>query len=421
MKRSMHHSGMGFILVIWILLMMDPRAEANGFRNPPEGASALSLGGGKLAVVRGATTVPHNPAGMVDAEIDEIEFSASIGHLEIDFTGPGGRTGTTEEPWRVLPNFMGVFPSDDGNFAWGFAVTTPYGQSTEWKKDGPFRYAAPDFAELVTVDVAPSAAWRVNDVLSVGAGIDLVASRLTLEQFFSWSSALGVAGLPDGRAELEADGFGIGANASAQMEKAGHRLVFSVTSPVEVDYEGDFEISNVPPPTGGLVSNTSDFDTEIEFPAVLAAGYALQLTDKITLGADVEWIEFSRFDELPLDLGRNNPTGLFPPAIPQDWKDTWTFGLGGQVEMTEKLTCRVGYIWLESPIPEQTVVPTLPDSDRHIFSVGIGLQRARHRFDAGYAYSLYDDLTVDENVIPAFNGEYDIQSHLFSLSYIQTF
>jgi hypothetical protein len=41
------------------------------------------------------------------------------------------------------------------------AITTPYGQSTEWPKTSPLTYAAPDFAELITIDYAPTVATKL--------------------------------------------------------------------------------------------------------------------------------------------------------------------------------------------------------------------------------------------------------------------
>ena len=80
-----------------------------------------------------------------------------------------------------------------------------------------------------------------------------------------------------------------------------------------------------------------------------------------------------------------------------------------------------GYMFIESPIPDNTMSPTLPDADRHVFSVGLGRKSGGHSLDIAYAYSLFDDRKIDDNQDAAYNGDYDISSHLMGVSYGYTF
>jgi long-chain fatty acid transport protein len=228
-----------------------------------------------------------------------------------------------------------------------------------------------------------------------------------------------VAAAPDGKAEFCADGEGFGVNAGILWEMCErHSLAFTYRSAVSVEMEGDFKLGGIPP--GFPAAPRSDFETEIDFPAVLGLGYGFEASEKLRLGADVEWIGFSDYDVLPLDAGANTP--LLPaPAIPQDWEDSWTFGFGGDYRLSDELVLRAGYIFIESPIPDETFSPTLPDADRHVLSVGLGYEQGANRLDAAYALSLFEDRDIRGNVNPAYDGEYGIESHLMSISYAYTF
>ena len=112
---------------------------------------------------------------------------------------------------------------------------------------------------------------------------------------------------------------------------------------------------------------------------------------------------------------------LVSDTIPQNWNDTWVLALGVEYDAAENLTLRGGYTYLESPVPEETLAPTLPDTDRHLLTVGLGSRYGQHDVDLAYAYSFYDDLDVTNNLNPLYNGSYDINTHLITLTYAYRF
>jgi len=387
---------------------------ANGFRNPPETGEALSRDGGKLTSIKGAAATAVNPANLLGAKEPEVVASLTLVHAKTDFDSALG-SATTDDPWKALPNAFLAFPVEADQFALGVGLTTPFGQSTEWKKDGVLRYSAPYFAELKLVNVNPTIAYRVHDRVAVGAGVDVFSSTLEMKQFMPWSQVVGNPAAPDGEMKFDGDGSGVGWNVGVQVKLTDRQQVGLVyRSGVKVDYDGDFSVGNVPAPA--LASPKSDFSSEIEFPAIAALGYGIQVNDRLHLGADVEWIEFSRFDALPIDIGVNN--ALLPTAaIPQNWDDTWTYGVSAAYTLNESWVARAGYKFMESPIPDSTLAPTLPDADRHLLSAGLGYQSGRHHLDLAYAYSIFDDRTVSSNLDPALNGTYELASHLFVITY----
>lgn len=412
------------------LALATANARADGFRNPPDGAAALGRIGGTYAQIDDATAASRNPANLV--EIPEPEFIASVtlGYAEKKFTradevaatGAGGSFDTTAESvdnLAFLPGLYLAYPVRE-NVAGGLAVTVPFGRSTTWEEDSLFRYTAPFFSQLYGVNVNPNIAVKIGERVSVAAGVDLLWSTLDIKQVFPWSMVTGDPAARDGEAEFQGDGTGIGGNAAINFyltEK--QKLSLTYRSPIAVHYEGDATVTHVPaalpPPLAG-VTGSSDFSTDITFPAVAAVAYGIRLTDTLRVEFDVEWVQHSTFDELTVDAGNNNVL-LASTTTPGDWTDTITYGLGGDWQFSPDWKARAGWIHLDTPIPEQTQIPSIAEEDQDVLSVGLGWAKNGHRVDVAYAYGLFDGRKVDNNSNPLYNGTYDFNAHLLELSY----
>ena len=155
---------------------------------------------------------------------------------------------------------------------------------------------------------------------------------------------------------------------------------------------------------------------EITYPNIIGAGYGIVLGESVRLEANLEWLEWSSNKSLDADLGSNGKL-----SIPQDWDNTITVSVGGDWQLDENWLLRAGYAFIESPIPDATMAPILPDADRHALSLGFGYTTGKHTVDVSYTFSIYDDRepTIAEN--PAFPGSYDIDSNLVGLTYSYLF
>ena len=410
-----------FGLILFLAFALSgANVHASGFRNPPEGASSLGRAGGRIAFADDASAISANPANLADLKEKQIMVSLTAAHSETDYKGASG-SGSTREPWKLLPNAFLAWPTKHEGVVAGLGVTTPFGQSMEWEQDGPFRYTAPYFVEMRLVDFRPAVAFPLGEHFTFGVAADVMWSDLDFRQVYPWSVLAGNPAVPDGEVRLTGEGQGLGGSAALAWKiTSRQRLALTYRSPFNVDYSGDTELKGLPAVAGGPAAaglpGSSDFDTTIRFPAVWGLGYGIELTDKIRLGADVEWVEFSRYDRLDLDAGALSR--LLPAeTIRQDWKDVWTLGVGMDWKLTECTVLRAGYTFLESPIPDETLAPTLPDADRHAVSLGVGFRKARHALDLAYVWGHYDDRDVRANQNPAYVGRYENEASMLALSY----
>jgi long-chain fatty acid transport protein len=195
------------------------------------------------------------------------------------------------------------------------------------------------------------------------------------------------------------------------------RLAFTYKLPFNIDYDGNFNLSNIP--QGVPAAAASDFNTQFKYPQSAAVGYGIRVTDTIRLEADVEWMEHSCNQSLDLDVGANNPllNALSTNSIAQNWKNTWTFGLGGDWQFSQNWQLRAGYTYMPTPVPQQTLMPSAADEDQSVVSVGIGYRCSHHAVDVALAQGLFNGREVRNNQNPAYNGDYDFRSTLLGISY----
>ncbi len=411
------------LIVCWILTIGGPATKAEGLRTTPPGAFDLGRAGGRIAQVDDSSAVVHNPANLVDLSAAELQLSPGLVYIQADFQSPLGQSARTTDPWKPLPNAFFGMPLGDGQFGAGLGITTPYGLGPTWdqgssafaRPGGLWRYQAPYEAQLTTININPGVAAKFGDLLSVGVGLDVMWSDLSLKQFYPWFMLTGNMADPDGNIKAEGDGVGVGGNVGLTLQiTERQRIALTYRQPLEIDYSGDFQVNNAPAILGGGRFR-SDFKTSIRFPTIVSAGYGINLTDKIRVEADVEWLEFSRFKDLPLML--SNPLPGLPGSVNEQWKDTFTIGIGGDWQFAPGWVVRAGYQFYQSPVPDATFSPTIPDSDQNVLTVGLGYSNRHHSLEAAYGADFYATRNISNNQNPAFNGKWSFTVHLFSFAY----
>jgi long-chain fatty acid transport protein len=412
----------GLLLATAAATMTEP-VFSEGFRNPPPGAFSLARAGGRRAQIDTADAAYHNPANLVNIPGITAEVSPTFVYLKVEHQNAiTGERAETTDPFKVLPNAFATFEVLPGKVSAGLAVTTPFGLGNEWDKEGAFgsngiyRHATAWFTELMTVDVSPTIAWRPDDWFAVGGGLDIYWSQLTLKQFYPPFPGFGI---PENSVKARGDGMAVGGNLGITINVTEkQRIALTYRTPFDIKYEGDLTFGSDPMLPGA--TKESDFGSEIEFPGIFGFGYGIELTDTIRLESNVEWVEFSRFERLPLDAGSNSP--FFPTGIDQDWEDTFTLGIAGDWRFARDWTWRLGYQFYESPVPDHTFSPTIPDANQHAITTGINFAGGPHRAELSYGYIRYDDRDISNSGAAAvFNGHYEMDVHLFSLGYTYQF
>ncbi len=392
---------------------------ADGFRNPPEGAAAIGAIGGHRAFADDANATIHNSANLTDLSAPMIQINGTFGYGWNQFKG-SEFSDKTENSTYAIPGISAAVPVND-RIALGLAVYVPFGRSVNWgSTDGLATGGYPYSGEMMVADLTPNIAFRVCDSLSVGLGLDLYQGEVEQNQFVYTPVYYGpyYLGTVTTHSRLTGDGSAVGWNAAATWKLTDRqRLAATYRAPFSINYKGHNEYSVSGGEMFGVSDQTgrSDISAEIEYPATAALAYGFEFTDTLRAEFNVEWMEFSSYQNLTVK------DSVFGTIIaPQKLEDTWTFGVGAEWDFATHWTARTGFMYLQAPTPDETYSTLGPDENQGVISLGLGYETEHHAIDLGYAYGLFDGRTVSGSSGSP-DGSYDYDLHLLALSYAYKF
>ncbi|MDP3142312.1 MAG: outer membrane protein transport protein, partial [Methylotenera sp.] len=206
------------ILLSFVILTTPIAAQAAGFALIEQSASGMGnafAGGG--AVAEDASTVFFNPAGMTYIQGTEIvgaihlikpsaEFNDRGSVKAIGFPAKGGNGGDAAD-LAFVPNFYYKRDLTD-NIKFGLGVNVPFGLKTEYDPTWIGRFQAVK-SELKTININPAIAFKVNDQLSLGAGISAMWAQAELTRAVNRVTA------PESTVKVKGDDWGFGVNLGA--------------------------------------------------------------------------------------------------------------------------------------------------------------------------------------------------------------
>jgi long-chain fatty acid transport protein len=101
-------------------------------------------------------------------------------------------------------------------------------------------------------------------------------------------------------------------------------------------------------------------------PQQIQGGFAVDPVDGLTLSFDLTWKNWSRFEDpfATIDRVLGQPVANF--------RDTWVPRIGFEYEVVRGIAVRAGYFYEPSPLPAQHGATNLIDTEKHVFSLGLG-------------------------------------------------
>lgn len=376
-------------------------ASGAGFGIFEQGSKAMGMAGAYTAQADDPSAIFHNPAGL--AFQDERDFAVGftwIRSTEAEFQGaapfPGpGVTAEQETLSEFPPHAYWVEPIND-RITFGLGVNSPFGLVTEWDEDFVGRFISRK-AALRVIDLNPVIAWQSGDFgLAVGAigrfsDVELVQHVPRLNPFTQTVSDIATL-------TLESDfetGYGFNVGVLHRYNNS-FSWGLSYRSKVEVEYAGDGDLTqnltNTPldPIVAGLLpfGDPISVETAIDFPDQASLGLLFALSPNVRLETDVNWTGWSSFDVLVIDFTEDQ---LPDARRPQEFDDVFNYRAGLSWDTPSGNQWRFGYVFDESPQPEEAVSPLLPDADRNGFTVGYGWQGNSASFDVAVMYLDFDE------------------------------
>ncbi|RDE07513.1 OmpP1/FadL family transporter [Sphingomonas aracearum] len=307
------------------------------------------------------------------------------------FTSVGGNSSSSD------PINNGVLPSGAiaipfGRVAFGLAVTSPYSFTTNYDADSWARYSA-DKTKLRTVDIQPSVAVAVTDWLRVGGGANIEYTDAYLSNALPNISPVAA----DGSQVLKGDGWDVGWTAGVQLHNDWATVGISYKSDIKHTLKGDLEIAGLTGALAGQNRQLSDVKATFYTPAQIIVGGRFRATDALTLNTQFVRYTWSKFDAIRLGTPVNT-------AIPEGYRDIWSYAAGVDYAVSPKLTLRTGVQRTNTPTEDGERDARVPDSNRWNFAAGASFQATpRLGFDLAANYIDFKDESIDR-VTAAYAG-----------------
>lgn len=414
MKRPL--SGQWRVGLAGTLLVLPGLVQAAGFQIQEQGVRGLGNAfAGGAARAEDASTAISNPAGLVRIG-RQFELGGHIVMPQADFkdrdstNAIGGRpTGKADDEGgetAFVPNFFYANPVDD-RLSFGFAVSVLYGLRTEYSHDWIGRYHAVE-SELTSFNINPSLGYRINDRLSLGAGVSAQYVDATLSNALDFGTLGFLSGAPgaqpsnpafDGFTKLEGDDWGFGYNLGLLYEfDPDTRLGLAYRSKIDHTLSGDNRLT-IPDFAVTLAgpSRTRSAKADLTTPATLSLSGYHRLDPQWALMADITWTDWSQFDELRIRFEDGSPDSVQP----ERWDDTFRYSLGVSYDHSDVLTLRAGVAYDETPIPSDELrTPRIPDNSRLWLALGASYRPAPDlSLDFGYVHIFVDDPVIRDTEV----------------------
>ncbi|MEE9390812.1 MAG: outer membrane protein transport protein, partial [Candidatus Aminicenantaceae bacterium] len=158
------------------------------------------------------------------------------------------------------------------------------------------------------------------------------------------------------------------------------------------------------------------------FPHILGVGVAFNLTQSLIMSADVHYILWSTYDEFTVEV---DVPGFEDKHVEENWKNSFVFRGGLEYNLNESFALRAGFLYDQTPQPDETVDPILPDADRWAVTGGFGYKSGNFVLNVAYQFEPFKDRTSENRSIPAYQhpllgnlgkGTYKTTAHLLGIS-----
>ena len=428
-----------------VLAMSASQAFASAFALQEQSGSGLGNAfAGGAAAAQDASTVYTNPAGMAVLPGMQMVVSGTSIHPSAKFHDDGSLPATLQP--------LGTSGGDAGGAGWtgallpagyfamplsrqwsiGIGANTPFGLKTEYDSDWLGRFQAVK-SEVKTVNVNPAASYRINDMVTIGAGLNWQHIDATLDSHVNYAAAfaqgvqqgvaagqipaaaaptlIGSAAALESQADIRGSDSAWGWNIGALFEfDRATRLGIAYRSKIKYNVAGTADFNNpaalgpLPPtlaPVGALIASgvnarlaNGNVSLALEVPDSANFSFFRQLDSRWDVMGDVQFTGWSSVQELK--IVRDN--GVVLQVTPENFRDTWRVSVGANYHLSPEWMFRGGIAYDQTPVREADLTPRLPDGDRTWLSFGV-----QYRFspqfiiEGGYTYISVKDPKINQN------------------------
>ncbi|MFZ2971223.1 MAG: outer membrane protein transport protein [Ferribacterium limneticum] len=375
-----------------LLVAFSGAASAAAFQLMEQNASGLGNAyAGSAAVADNASTIFFNPAGMTQLG-NGIQLSAGVTGVGPSYEyrdQAGVKSGGNAGGWAAVPNayLSGQLTKD---LFLGLGISAPFGLATEYDPVwGPSSNPGAGSAtavksEIKTININPSIAYRVNDKVSLGFGLNYQSI--------------------DG--ELTRTGVSLKADDASWGWNAGALFTLSPAMRVGISYR-----SVIKHKLDGTLNGALPVNADVKLPDTFILSVWQQVSDRWEAMGDLSYTRWSSMRALNI----LNSSGTQVGSETFNYENSWRFAWGAGYKATDKAKLKFGIAFDRTPVRDEYRSARVPDNNRLWLSLGGQWNAgAVGKFDLGYSYLYVIDPTISQG---ALQGKYDASAHIIGVQY----
>ena len=376
-----------FLLSVTLLTALP--CLAGGFQVSLQGQKQTGMSHVGAALPLDGSAIYFNPGALSFVGGTHVNVGLSPIFSSVNFRQPSTGATSAKEPSVGTPfsayisSALGKEGSKLANFSIGVGVYTPFGSGIEYPSDWVGRYVT-QAVELKTIFYQPTISYRFMDKFGVGVGFVYGTGDFSIKKAIPLYDGAG-----EGSTTLAGKGSGIGFNLGVYAEPIKNLsvgLTYRTGTKVKItDGDATFDVPAAVAPK----FTATKFDLNVGLPSTLAVGVAYFLKDdkRDFVSVQVDQTGWKSYDELRFVFTDGAANGDTELASARNYHGAFIFRLGAQKGINDKLTVRAGAYIDQSAVPDETVTPETPDSQKSGFSVGAGYQIAKmFSVDASFLY-----------------------------------
>ncbi len=375
---------------------------AEGYQINTLSARQEGMGHVGVAMKLGAESMFFNPGGL--GFLDKtLQITGNVSGVMAKASAKiGADTYKTDNGVSTPICFNAAFSVYD-NFKAGISFYTPYGSSINWTDNWPGAVLNQS-VDLATYTIQPTLSWRITPRLSVGAGlmitwgnVDLnkgLVSSASMDKMLGLMAATGMSqamgidpafrfgnttpasvnlqgtteiatGINVGAMFDVSDQVTVGASFRSKMDmkvKAGNASVKYANVLAEKILGTDLQLIN-----------SANFSAQMPCPYVWDFGVSYRPVSRLILALDAQLTGWKTYKTLDIEFLDDLLTP-YNQHLVKDYRNSWTFHLGGQYAMTERLDLRAGLMIDQTPVNKNHYNPETPGMTKIEPSVGFSFR-----------------------------------------------
>lgn len=373
-------------LVFWIVVAYLPVTTfGQGIFLPASGAVNRGMGGATTGTaIEAIGSMYWNPATISQLPTNEMAFGfeAIYTNYELSSTFPNVGSGSTDAEIGAnpVPTIAWVYHTRNPNVTFGVGIFGVAGFATNVRADPTNPIVSPPFAlggvgvggiktEAIFYQLNPAFSIKLTDRLSVGGGPVIGLGKVSFDDnAFVGLNANGMYPRGDGTRYH----WGLGA-------QFGFHYIYDRCWEMGANFKTPTWFESLRYFSEDAAGLPRTDKVNIDLPTIVSVGVAYKGLPFTVVTADVRYLAYTSAD----GLGDSAAYRADGSVAGLGWQDQFSFSLGAQFQLNNRLTGRVGYIYTSDLVDDSTT----------FFNVGSDLSY-RHAPTVGATYNLNSNTSV---------------------------